>query len=42
MIPAWIIELITDWFLKKKTGSITLNFFKGNITNVVKNESIKK
>lgn len=42
MIPDWIVTLIMHWIIKNKTGSITINFFEGGITNVVKKESIKK
>ena len=41
MIPQWVITLVTEWILGKKTGSITINFFKGGVTNIVKQESIK-
>ncbi len=36
-----IVLLIKDWNNKKKTGSITINYFKGGISNVEFKESIK-
>ena len=42
MIPIWVIELIKEWIIGGRTGSITINFFKGGVTNVEKNESVKK
>ena len=36
-----LILLIKDWLNKNKTGSIKINTFKGGITNVEFNESIK-
>ena len=42
MIPAWILRLIERWINNKKTGSLKLNFFKGGVSNVEKNESMKE
>jgi hypothetical protein len=36
-----IIFIINQAVNGKFTGSITLNFFQGNVTNVNKNESFK-
>ena len=35
-MPEWLIKLITEWIRDKKTGSLTINFFKGGIRNVNK------
>jgi hypothetical protein len=40
MIEA-IVRLLQTWIFEKKTGSITLNFFKGTI-GTVKTEETKK
>jgi len=42
--PAFLDELINiikDWIDRKKTGSIQINFFKGGISNIIKQESEK-
>ena len=36
-----LIALIKEWIDNRKTGSITINFFKGGIANLIKKESIK-
>jgi len=40
-IYRWVTDLLAEWIAKQKTGSLTINFFRGGITNVTKNESIK-
>jgi hypothetical protein len=37
----WLFDLIADLVRSKFTGNIRINFFKGGITNVNKEESIK-
>jgi len=34
-------HIINDWIESKKIGSIQINFFKGGIANIIKNESEK-
>lgn len=34
MIPEWVLTFIKLWIKDKRTGSITINFFKGGITNI--------
>ena len=41
-MPKWVIDIIEAWIVNKKTGSITINFFQGGISNIVKSESIKQ
>jgi len=36
-----VIELIKVWKQQKKVGSITVNFFKGGITSVKVEETLK-
>ena len=36
-----LIALIKEWIETKKVGSITVNFFKGGISSVKKEETIK-
>jgi hypothetical protein len=36
-----ITYIIREWIEQKKVGKITINFFKGGITNVVIEESKK-
>jgi len=36
-----LTELIKEWILKKKTGKLIINFFKGGISSVDKHETIK-
>ena len=36
-----LIEIIDDWLAKKHTGSITINFFEGGISNLTLNKSVK-
>ena len=37
----WLLELITNLIKDRFTGSLSVNFFNGGITNVNKRESIK-
>ncbi len=37
----WLLNLIRDLGKKKFTGNLRINFFKGGVTNVNKDESIK-
>ncbi len=37
----WVVSLITEWIEKKKTGSLQINFFKGGITSVNRNDTMK-
>lgn len=36
-----LMDIIREWVDSRKTGSITINFFKGGIANLIKKESIK-
>jgi len=36
-----VIKLIEQWLKEKKVGNITLNFFKGGISSVRLEETIK-
>ena len=36
-----LIKLIQEWIKSKKTGKIVINFFKGGISGVRKEETIK-
>lgn len=36
-----LIKLIKEWIDQKKTGSITVNFFKGGLASVKKEEVLK-
>jgi hypothetical protein len=36
-----VIALLREWIEKKKVGKITINFFKGGITNITIEESKK-
>ena len=36
-----LTSLIKEWIEKKKTGKIVINFFKGGISSVNKEETIK-
>jgi len=36
-----LTKLIKEWIEKKKTGKIVINFFKGGISSVNKEETIK-
>jgi len=36
-----LIAILDEWMEKKKVGSILINFFKGGIPNIIKNESQK-
>ena len=42
MIPNWILALIKNWIKNYKTGSITINFFKGGVSNIKKEETVTK
>ena len=39
-IPKKLIRLIEKWMKNKKTGSLQLNFIKGEINNVFENRAI--
>jgi hypothetical protein len=39
-IPKKLIRLIEKWMKNKKTGSLQVNFIKGEINNVFKNRAI--
>lgn len=34
-------KLVEEWMQKEKTGKITINFFKGGVSSVNKEETIK-
>jgi len=38
---AKLIDVIRSWISEKRTGSIQINFFKGGISNIKKEESVK-
>ena len=37
----WLFDLIADLMKNRFTGCLKINFFKGGITNVNKDESLK-
>jgi hypothetical protein len=37
----WLYDLIADLMKRRFTGNLRINFFKGGITNINKEESIK-
>jgi hypothetical protein len=39
-IPKTLIRLILKWMNNKKTGSLQINFVKGEISNLIKHRSI--
>jgi hypothetical protein len=39
-IPKTLIKLIEKWMNNKKTGSLQINFVKGEIINVFKNRAV--
>ena len=39
-IPKKLIRLIEKWMQNKKTGSLQINFIRGEINNVFKNRAI--
>jgi hypothetical protein len=39
-IPKTLIRLILKWMNNKKTGSLQINFIKGEISNVFENRAI--
>ena len=39
-IPKKLIRLIEKWMKNKKTGSLQVNFIRGEINNVFKNRAI--
>lgn len=41
-MPKWILNIIEAWMVAKKTGYIQINFFKGGITSINRNDTIKK
>ena len=36
-----IAKLCYEWLKERKVGSLTFNFFKGGVANVMMNESLK-
>ncbi len=39
-IPKTLIKLIKKWMNNKKTGSLQINFVKGEISNLIKHRAI--
>jgi hypothetical protein len=39
-IPKTLIRLIEKWMSNKKTGSLQINFVKGEISNLIKHRAI--
>jgi hypothetical protein len=39
-IPGTVIKLIEKWMKNKKTGSLQINFVKGEISNLIKHRAI--
>jgi hypothetical protein len=39
-IPRTLIKLIEKWMKNKKTGSLQINFVKGEISNLIKHRAI--
>ncbi len=39
-IPETLIKLIEKWMKNKKTGSLQINFVKGEISNLIKYRAI--
>jgi len=39
-IPKTLIKLIEKWMNNKKTGSLQINFVKGEISNLIKHREI--
>ena len=39
-IPKGLVKLILKWMNNKKTGSLQINFVKGEISNLVKHRAI--
>jgi hypothetical protein len=36
-----LLRLIGEWIKNRKTGKLVINFFKGGVSNVNKQESVK-
>lgn len=36
-----ILAILKQWVVEKKVGSVTINFFKGGITTINLNETVK-
>ena len=36
-----LVYILNEWITQKKIGSIQVNFFKGGVPNIIKNESKK-
>jgi hypothetical protein len=41
MIPEWVLQIISEWINKHLTGSLTINFFRGGVTSIKKEETVK-
>lgn len=41
MIPKNLVVLIEKWMEEKKVGKITISFFKGGISSIKKEETLK-
>jgi hypothetical protein len=39
-IPKTLIKLIEKWMNNKKTGSLQINFVKGEISNLIEHRSV--
>ena len=39
-IPKKLVKLIEKWINNKKTGSLQINFVKGEISNLIKHRAI--
>ncbi len=39
-IPKTLVKLIEKWMNSKKTGSLQINFVKGEISNLIKHRAI--
>jgi hypothetical protein len=39
-IPKTLVKLIEKWMNNKKTGSLQINFVKGEISNLIKHRAI--
>ena len=37
----WCIKVLDKWIDEKRTGNLQFNFFKGGVSTVNKNETIK-
>jgi len=36
-----VVSIVKDWLIKRKVGSVTINFFKGGVSSVRFEETIK-